>query len=182
MSIGRTLRAAREQAGLRQADVGRAVYLSDKAISAYEVGRRQVPRALAPAISKRLDNGRLALALAWDATGGMSSPVLDGPAVDLHRVTIRDRVLEELLEAVQALEGARVILRARSVADLDPAAVQQVDDCLTQMVEAETALSNGIPVLCQVYGRSCAGLYRRHRQELEAKGYVAKEKAPCKRR
>ena len=177
MSMGQALRQAREAKGLRQSDLGRDVYASGKTISAYETGRRRLPREVVPTVAARLDDARFAMEAAEEITAGIAPPVLDGPKVDLHRVTVRDRTIEELHEALDRLAGSRVILLARSPADLDDAGRAEIEACLMEMIEAQTALSNGVAVLAEVYAISPAGLYRRHRQELAAKGYISKERA-----
>lgn len=176
MSIGQALRRAREGKGQRQADLGAMVFVSDKTISAYEGGTRRIPRQLTPALVQQLDDVHLAMEAANEVTGGMTAPALNGPRVDLHRVTTTAWVIEELREAFESLEGNRVILRARCPEELDDAGRAQVEATLLEMVEAVTAATNGVAVLCGTYGISAKALYRRHHQELAMKGYINRER------
>lgn len=177
MSMGQALKRAREARGLRQSDLGREVFASDKTISAYETGRRRLPRKVTPAVVRRLDSILLAYEAAEEVSAGLTPPILDGPRADLHRMTTAGFIVSELREALAQVEGNQALLRARQEDELDAAGRQQIEELLLELVEAETALANGVFVLCETYGVSPMALYRRHRQELAMKGYITYEKA-----
>lgn len=182
MSVGAALKAARERTGLRQVDIGRAIFASDKTVSAYEAGRRRIPKHLAPVITQKLDDPRLYLAAAAEATGGvLVGPWLDGDRVDLHRESVREKCIEEVTEALELLIKARWMINARSAADLTPEESAQVDEFLHQVAEAITALQIEFGVTCQTYSRSPAAIYQAHRQELATKGYLKLVKGGMKR-
>ena len=185
MTVGTALRQARERRGLLQADVGGEVYLSRKTISAIERGRRRLSRQVAPKLAHQMDNPRLYMELADELCGGVMAPVyLDGENVDLHRASVRDKTIEELSEAIEALSKARALVNARSADQLNDLERQQIRNCLQELAEAETAIGMMIAVICETYGFSAAEVYREHRRELAAKGYISrtKEKPPSKRR
>lgn len=177
MSVGRAMRITREQRGLRQVDVGKDLHYSDRTISAIETGARKLPREITPTVVRRLDSILLAYEAAEEVSAGMTPPILDGPKADLHRMTTAGFIISELREALERVDGNQVLLRARQGEELDAAARQQVEDLLLEMVEAETALANGLLVICDTYQVSPLALYQRHRQELAMKGYITHEKA-----
>lgn len=184
MSVGTALKAARERVGLRQVDVGRTIYLSDKTISAYEAGRRRVPKHTAPRLALELDDPRLYMEMTEELCGGVMAPIyLDGENVDLHRASVRDKCVEELSEGIEALAKARAMVNARSGDQLNDIDRQQLKKALHELVEAQTAIGMMIAVICETYGFSVAEVYKQHRQELAAKGYISgqKKKAPQRR-
>ncbi len=175
MLVSTALRKARESKGLSQSDVGATCFLSNKTISAIERGRRRVPKDVSPKLATLLDDPELYAAVQSAATGGIASPWLNGPKVDLHRVSVKVKTVEELQEAVEALRNARTIINAKSAEELCDDGMQQVINALNELVEAQTACQVAVGVLCRTYGISMAQLYRQHLQELQAKGYVRKE-------
>lgn len=184
MSIGTAVRQARAASGQTQKQLAQHLYISDSLLSAIELGQQKPTRQMRRHLAEALRYPAVYMAVAAEATGGVMSPVyLDGPAADLHRVTTLGRMVEELREVLERLEDARpLILRARSAEGLNPDGQAQIDKLLLEMAEASTGLFVGFAVFCEVYQRSPVEVYRQHREELTAKGYVAKEKSAPKRR
>ncbi len=177
MKTGQALRLARESKGMKQSDLGNAVFLSDKTISAYENDARRLPKELTPTIVAKLDDARLALEVAGEVTGGMAPPLLDGPKADLHRMTTIGFMISEMREALSKIEGAEVFLRARSGDELDEAGRRHIHDTLRELAEALTSIANGIPVICLTYGESPGQIYQELRAELALKGFITYEEA-----
>lgn len=177
MSVSTALKKAREAKNLKQEAVGQEIYLSAKMISAIERGRRKLPKDASPKVATMLDDPELYAALQAQATGGVASPWLDGDRVDLHRSSVRDKTIEELSEAIEALSKARMLVNAKDASDLDADGLKQIKEALHQLVEAQTACQVAIGVLCKQYNLSMAQVYRDHISELITKGYVRKENA-----
>lgn len=173
MSIGTALREARTLRGMTQGALGRRLALSDRMISMMEGDHRELARDIKPKAAVELDDPRLYLALASEATGGIGPIWLDGTRVDLHRVTVREKTREEIGEILAAFDRARCLLNARSAEDLTPDERQQLKDLLVELIEGQTALAMMVAVTCRTYDLSMAEAYDRHRRELMAKGLLS---------
>lgn len=174
-AISSALRNARLQKGLGQKDVGRMMFMSHKSVSAIENGRRKLPHDVGPSIARALDDPELYCALQVAATGGVAIPFLNGPKVDLHRSSVRAKTIEEVKEALRALEEADCLINAKGPEDLGPEGERQVDECIHQLIEAQTGCQIMVAVLCRQYGRSMGEAYEAHRKELVGKGFLVKE-------
>jgi transcriptional regulator with XRE-family HTH domain len=162
--------------GLRQQDLCRRLYVSDSTLSAIEHGQQRPAQDVARRAARELDDPELYLAVAQEMTGGVMVPaVLDGPKVDLHRASVKEKTVEELSEAIEALAKARELANARTAEDLTEQGREQVRKALHELVEAQTACAVAVAVLCRQYGISPAQVYREHLEELRQKGYVRKE-------
>lgn len=177
MGVSTALKRAREARGLKQQAIGDICFLSYKTVSAIETGRRRLPMDVAPKVAAALDDPEMYAALQAQATGGVASPWLNGEKVDLHRASVRDKTIEELSEAIEALAKCRVLVNVRTAEDLDEDGRKQVAHALNELVEAQTACQTAIGILCRQYGFSMTEVYRQHLKELQAKGYVRKESA-----
>lgn len=174
--VGTALRQARLSRGLRQQDLCRRLYVSDSTLSAIEHGQQRPAIDVARRAVRELDDPDVYLAAAQDMTGGVMVPaMLDGPKVDLHRASVRDKVMEELSEAIEALAKARELANAKTAEDLSEEGRQQVRRALHELIEAQTACAVAVAVLCRQYDISPADVYREHLQELRAKGYARRE-------
>ena len=185
MSIGAAIREARLARGQTQQVLAKSLFVSDSLLSSWETGKQKLPREMRRPLAEKLDNPRLYMELANELCGGVMAPAyLDGPAVDLHRASVRDKAIEELSEAIEALSKARALVNARSAEHLKDLDRQQIRNCLNELAEAQTSIGMMIAVICETYGVSPGDVYRQHRQELAAKGYIAraKEKSAQKRR
>ncbi len=175
-AVGSALRQARLSRGLRQLDICRKLYISDSTLSAIEHGQQRPAVDVARKAARELDDPELYLAVAQEMTGGVMVPaVLDGPRVDLHRASVKEKTVEELSEAIEALAKARELANARSAKDLTEQGREQVRRALHELVEAQTACATAVAILCEQYGVSPAAVYREHLEELRQKGYMRKE-------
>lgn len=170
--VGQALRDARTRTGLTQADVGAVGCLDHATISDVERGRRQLPRDVAPRVTRALDDGRVYMAVAEEATGGASSPWLDGSAVELHRAVVWAKAMEELEEALDAMRKVMpMVLKPPSATR--PEEREQIRAAMVEGIEAKTAVRHKLTILCRDYGFSYQDLFSEHRRELAAKGYLA---------
>lgn len=170
MAIGEVLREARQQLGITQEQVGGIAYISPKTVSAYETGRRAVTPEVMEVLVKQLDHPRLCMEAAATITGGAyCSPWLDGERVDLHRVSVWAKVLEELEEAMRAV-GAVCLVNHPQTDDCE--AMQRVQESIMQLLDARVAVDHYVAVICRDFDLSISAVYQAHRRKLESRGYV----------
>lgn len=167
---GQALREARERRGITQAEAGAIGLVDNTMVSQIETGRRRLQRDVGRRIGQALDDGRCYMALAEEATGGVSSPWLDGH-VDLGRVAVWAKLAEELIEAGRAVERVMplVIRPPDALTDEQRARIREA---LHEQLEARTAIDLAVAVLCRETGESVRRLNDEHRAELRAKGYL----------
>lgn len=182
MSIGQALREARIRRGYRQEEVAEAGFVTNKSISAIELGRRPLAPGVLPRIARTLNDPRFFIEAAKEATGGvLVGPWLDGDKVDLGRMSVVDKTIEETQEIIEAAGRAKAFLvNARSAKDLGDAGHKAVRRLIHEVFHGVTALQTLAAVLCETFGLSLADEWHEHVAYLEAQGYVKREKPPTK--
>lgn len=179
MAIGEVIKQARLQLGITQEQAGGIAFVSSKTISSYECGRRSIAAEVLGVLVRQLDNPRLTMEAAAEITGGAyCTPWLDGDGVDLHRTSVWAKALEELQEAVSAVGATRVANRPQRATETELA---QVRESLMQVLDARVAIDHYVAIICQEYGISISATYRAHREKLENRGYVQKQKKTAHR-
>ena len=171
-TLGNAIVRARSRKGLGQRGLASIINYSDKTVSAIETGYRSLPHGAASRLVAALDDPELITALQAEATGGIASPILDGESVDLHRSSVRDKVIEECSEVIKALAEARAMVNCKSGKDLNDEGKRQIAEVIHQGFEAITALWNLLAVLCSTYGISFTAAFKAHVKELKAKGLM----------
>lgn len=169
--IGITLREVREERGWTRKVIASLLHVSESLINEWEHGRRRITDAVRSAMARKIDHGKLYMALAREATGGpMVAPWLTN--IDEHRVACTMKLREELIEAVEAIEKAIPILirpiRTTTIED-----IEIIKAAILESIEAITAAENTMSRLAKEYGLSLAELWDKHEEELIQKGYLA---------
>lgn len=165
MPIPQAVRVARTYRGRRQGDI---TGYSQQMISAIERGERQVAPDAAPLLAKELDHPALYAELARELTG-VGPAWLDGVAADLHRAAVREKALEELREALQAIE--RLPASRPPAVETDSQRRERYAHLL-QVYDAMVAAYVYLGVQCLEYGYSMLQLSRDHYNKLRGRRYV----------
>ena len=177
MSIGPILREARQERGLSRHRLGRELGLSERMMGHLETDERHIPRDVAPKLAHTLDNPYLYMELAsGPADGVMVPPILDGPKVDLNRLSTWMKTAEEIEEVAAVMKRTGFMANVKGPENLTEEDGAILDESLHQEIEAFTALGNDIAQKARTYKRSIRRLWARHIAELEAKGYVTRKK------
>lgn len=167
MSIAQALKTSRKDRGLKQSEL--EIPYSDSMVSMIERGDRHIAPDVAPMLAQKLDHPALFAEIARELTGGFGPAWLNGPNVDLHRSSVREKCLEELREAMAAIE--------KFAASRPPGAETEMDrkaryEHLLQAFDAIVALFHYIGIQCLEYGFSMLKLSRDHYAKLKGKRYV----------
>lgn len=142
-------------------------------VSKYENGRSRVPADISRSLMERYDNPRFAITIRNEYTS--TGPVwLDGPNVDLHRSSVKEKVLEEMKEALDKIEG---FCMAKPLNRLQHFEFQAMESLIDESVEAITALEHMIAVICLEANISYREVWHRHYNFLASKGYIGGVKA-----
>ncbi len=173
MGVTTALRRAYREAGLSERELGRRIGYSQQMVSAVIRGGRAMAPNCALAAADLLDDAELYMALAEEATGAVMVPVvLDGPAVDLHRLATGRKLVEEAGEAIEALAKFDGLTNCRTAAELSPTDRERARTMLHHIIELVTCGANTVRVVCRDYEFSPREIYREHVAELVAKGYA----------
>lgn len=154
--------------GLHQQKFADELNVSRESISKYENGRSKVPADISRELTKKYNQPQFAVTIAQQYTG--TGPVwLDGPNVDLHRSSVKEKTLEELEEAIHKLRSTSL---AKPLVNLTSYELQSVRDALEELVEAQTAMAHLVAVVCMETGISYTDVWSQHYRSLQSSGYV----------
>lgn len=130
-------------------------------------GSRKASEPVMKSTAAHYDDGQLYIAAAGEITDGATVPWLDN--VDLHRSSVHLKVLEELGEAEEAMHQAPITKRRDQLTNKD---LMKIKAAIMESIEAITALTHYVSVLCREYCFSYIGAWLEHRSELRAKNYI----------
>lgn len=148
--------------------------VSRESISRYETNKDKVNAGVARQYSAKYDNPMFAMAIQTEYTG--TGPVLlDGPNADLHRSAVKEKTLEELGEAFNRLKSTSLV---KPLAAMELYEKQDLHDALEELVEATTAISNLVAVVCMEAKISYKDLWTDHYRYLVSQGLL-KEGLTC---
>ncbi|MDQ0876790.1 transcriptional regulator with XRE-family HTH domain [Paenibacillus sp. V4I3] len=167
MSFGQVLESVRLSRGETQKGPAKVAHVSSATVSKYEIGTRRPNDETMKKLVEHYDSPELCMEASIDYNGGTSSPWLNG--ADLHKTSVHLKTIEEISEAVAAL-AATPITKRRDQLNTDDLKLIKVS--IMEQIEAITALTHNVAILCKEYGFSWMGLWREHRQELKMKGYL----------
>lgn len=142
--------------------------VSREAVSKWENGRAKIPADIAEAMMGRKENPWFALAIRneYTKTGPLQ---LDGPNVDLHRSSVREKALEEAIELVNCLTKFSFAKPLKNLSDWEK---PELHSLLEEAVEAITGLEHFVAVVCEEADISYMETWQKHHQQLRAKGYI----------
>lgn len=156
-----------------QVSFGLDLSLTRETVSKYENGRSKVPSDIARALVDKYDDPKFAITVKNEYTG-TGPRWLDGPNVDLHRSSVKEKTLEELKEALEKLEN---FCFSKPLTKLQPFEKQSLEIVLDELVEAQTALDHMVAVVCQEAEISYTGVWDKHYASLISAGYIGIKKA-----
>lgn len=151
-----------------QLSLGLEANVTRESISKYETGRSQIPKDISNFVMNKFDDARFAITLRQEYTG-TGPRWLDGQNADLHRCSVKEKTLEEIKEALDALEE---ISLSKPLQHLEHYEMQSVERVLEELVEAQTAIDILVAVVCQEARISYTGVWNNHYSNLTRAGYI----------
>lgn len=169
MSKNRLTQSMKEmRKGETQEQLAMKLNVSREAVSKYENGRSQLPPDISRSMMLKKENPWFALAIRNEYT--RTGPIrLDGPNVDLHRSSVREKTLEELEEVMNILRNFSF---AKPLKNLSHWEEPELENLLEEVVEAITAMEHLAAVVCEEAGISLVDTWEKHYTQLRAKGFV----------
>lgn len=167
--LGLALREARLVKNFTQESVGNIGFCSGKMISKIERGERQISIDVLEKVTKTLDDPRLYMEAANEITGGVFGVSwLDGDMVDLHRSSVKEKSIEELQEAIDAISAVKTSDNPR-FCKIEQREVAKKS--ILEMIDVFDAAAHYIAIYCREYGFSPKELFYEHNQKNEINGY-----------
>ncbi len=165
--FGKTLSEVMRLRGKSQISTAQAMHIDNSTLSKVAGGTRAATPDLMRSTNELLDDGQLAIAAAGEVTGGAFAPWLDN--VDLHRASVLFKTVEEIKEVIVASEQAAIFKTADQISEDER---EQIRLLIKETIEAITALTHLVAVLCREYTFSWLGVWKEHRADMRIKKYM----------
>lgn len=176
--LGEVIRDARIESGVSQEELGRACGVDRSTISAYECGRLPVPSDIVCRISRALPRGghKIQSQACFECRISLlTMPYLD--RVDQHPLTVREKLIQELEEAAQALRSLDLVnkLDDRQLTQEDRKAL---DAACEQLADLFAGLHTQFAVWADRYGVGVDGVALKAYDKLFSRGYCSPQTVP----
>ncbi|MDR9857840.1 XRE family transcriptional regulator [Paenibacillus sp. VCA1] len=165
--FGTALDEVLKRNGETRGAAGAAAHVDASLIGKIVKGTRKPTKEVMASTTKHYDDGQLYIAAAGEVTQGASVPWLNN--VDLHKSSVHIKTLEEIQEALDSLQRAPITKTKEQLAEAD---MKQIKLTLMECVEAITALTHYVAILCKEYCFSWMGVWKEHRAYLKSKKYL----------
>lgn len=166
--FGKALGEVLERSGDTRGKVSRVVHVDPSLIGKIVKGSRRPSTELMRETVRHYDDGQLILAAVAEVSSGASVPWLD--RADLHPSSTYIKTLEEIREAEEALMRLPV---TKSLAHLTERDRHSIKAGLLEQIEAITALTHNVVLICRKYEISYSALWDEHRAEMKSKKYMS---------
>lgn len=170
MSVGLAIREARLNKNFTQEAIGAMGFCSGKLISAIERGERNASFDILSKVTEELDDPKLYLEAANEVTGGVFTvPWLNGDSVDLHRTSVKEKVIEELTEAIRAINLVKTYNNPKAC---KPDQKELARESVLESIDAYIGIAHYIVIICNEYGLSVKELFTEQRKKLIKNKYL----------
>ncbi|MDO7908468.1 helix-turn-helix transcriptional regulator [Paenibacillus sp. JX-17] len=170
MSIGQfgpNLQEVMKRRGETRNKAGEAAHVDATLIGKIINGTRRPSKEVMRSTAEHYDDGQLYIAAAGEVTGGAFAPWLDN--VDLHRASVLFKSVEEMKEVLTLSGEAPISKRSDQLTEAERKMIKRL---IMEAVEAITALTHLVAVLCKEYTFSWFGVWKEHRADLKSKKYI----------
>ncbi|WP_284641213.1 XRE family transcriptional regulator [Paenibacillus silviterrae] len=169
MTFGQTLEKTMKANSETKIEVARMLHVDNSTIGKYTNGSRKVPKDVMRSSTQHYDDAELYVAAANEVTGNAWVPWLDGEGADLHKASVHLKTMEEVKEFIIAMEKVQITKRKDQLCERGH---EEIKQAIMEGLEAMTALTHYIGVLCKEYCFSWLGMWKEHRRDLKSKKYI----------
>ncbi|MGP4041930.1 XRE family transcriptional regulator [Gracilibacillus sp. D59] len=164
----KALKQGRYEISKTQQQLSMETFLSRESVSHQENGSYKVQPEMVQHFAEKYNNPWVALEASSEYIGwGVRR--LDGFAADLHRSAVKDKLLEELDEAIEAIKRVKTSLKPSMVQSFHK---QDIEQSVQESMDGVLALVTWIAVACEEYNLSWTKSWEKHHMKLKAKQYV----------
>lgn len=167
VSISQGIEIGMKARGMRLKDLD--VPLAPSTKSMIKNGKRNLPRDLAGKIVEQLRHPALPMAVVVDETG-VGSVWLDGPNIDIHRSSVKERAVVEIQEALEALIRFRSSNPPCLMTDGDH---RKLNDLFMELLDAREWIDFAVAIFCEDYGHDFLHVNSEHRRRLRSMKLVS---------
>lgn len=138
-------------------------------VSKYENGRTSIPQDISKKLVEKYDDPKFVMTIRNAYTG--TGPIwLDGENVDLHRSSVKEKTIEELKEALDAILKTCLAKPPKMIKHFER---QEVENMLVEAVDAITALDHFVAVVCTEAQIGYREIWQKHYRKLASAGYIS---------
>lgn len=155
--------------GMTQTDLAQVARVSRTTIAAYESGERKIPDDVLGRVIHHLGSVELQSQKCWECEVNIFMlPLLD--QVDRHPMTIRSKLIEEMQEAITALERMNLVnkLSAESLSEYEKV---QLNETLMQILDVIPAIQLFVNATAKYFQIKPGTLKNNMYAKYRAKGY-----------
>ncbi|MCU9614123.1 helix-turn-helix transcriptional regulator [Caldibacillus lycopersici] len=167
--IGEALRHLRGEEELTQEQLAFDLNVSKQMVSHMETGRRKMQKDIAKAALSTYDVPEVAIELIYEFSGGYTSPLFNGKAIERHRLALEEFAIRESKEAIRILEEVSFIKPPGETTSDERERVGRVID---ELIDAEAAINNLKAILAKEYKISLKKRYDLRKPYWKAKGWI----------
>lgn len=164
----RMMKEARVQSGKTQEQLSMEMFQSREYVAKQENGERKITPGTLHHYTKTYNDPWLALEASHEYTG-WGPTRLNGPAVDLHRSAVKAKAMEELQEAIEAMDKAKLTIHPSFAQSFE---IQDIERSCKEAIDVIHAFTTYVATMCESYDISWTDLWQSHQRKLQSRGYV----------
>lgn len=170
--LGNSLRSARERKNMTQEEFAKLCFVSKKTLSRLENNFENIKFYSLVDIVKILNDPLFTIKVINELTNGVFSiKNLNGGNVDLHRSCVKEKVIEELNEAINAISTSKVYKNPNGITVLDRSLIRK---SVMEIIDVFNASGIYIQVMCSEYGFDIQEMFKEQEEKMLKKGYIKK--------
>lgn len=170
--LGPLIKAVREKKGITQEELATRHFMSRRTLSNIEKSGENINFYTIAGIIKYLNDPVLTIEAINELTGGMFSiKTLNGSNVDLHRSCVKEKIIEELNEAINVISNSRIYQNPNGITGLDRSLIRKG---IMEIIDVFNASGIYIQVMCSEYGFDAQEMFKEQEEKMIKKGYIKK--------
>ncbi|PPA70075.1 XRE family transcriptional regulator [Jeotgalibacillus proteolyticus] len=168
--VGEVVKKYREP-NYTQQTLSLEIPMSRTGFAEYEQGSVKMPNDVGQKVVTVIRDPFMVMEMSQAFTG-VGPVVLDGPHVDLHRSSVKEKTIEEMEEALDKLKSFCFSKPFNYISHYE---VGSFKDTIKEMIEAITALNHMVAVMCkESESADYVEMWKAHYRYLYSHGYISK--------
>ncbi|EUJ24724.1 hypothetical protein PGRAN_02475 [Listeria grandensis FSL F6-0971] len=149
-----------------QKQLASMMHTSRANISHLSTGKRKMQQDIAEQALKTIENGSFAVALLHRFSDGVTAPLLDGTAIDQHRLAFL-AMFENETEEFAEVQHRLTLTLAKNPDQLNQDEKEQIRQFMNELIDVCTVANNALFNLAQVYNLSVKRLMNDRKAEFK---------------
>ncbi|MBC1307940.1 hypothetical protein [Listeria booriae] len=140
-------------------------------VSHLATGKRSMQQDIAEQALKTIENGNFAVALLHQFSDGVTAPLLNGTAIDQHRLAFL-AMFENETEELAEVQRRLTLTLAKNPEQLDQAEKEQIQQFMNELIDVCTVANNTLFNLAHVYNLSVKRLMNDRKAEFKKFNWI----------